>query len=282
MFGATGMIGKPVAEQLIENGHELTVLVLPQSENHAPQGAKVLQGNISDKEDIKKALQGSDGIYISLSVGQSSKEADFQPEREGIKNILDVAESMGNVKVIGYLSSLLQDYQGMNGFDWWVFRIKQRAYQMVKASSVPSLIFKPSSFLQNFTGPLRQGKSIALAGESKYPMYWISAEDYGKMVSSAFLQFDGTSQEYAIQGAEAYTNDEAAKVFVDHYTKEKLKVSKSPLGMLRFMGNFIRKLKYVAKIVEATNNYPEKFHGTYAWEKLGKPQTSVKAFAASH
>jgi hypothetical protein len=39
------------------------------------------------------------------------------------------------------------------------------------------------------------------------------------------------------------------------------------------MGLFSNKFSYGAKIVEALNNYPEKFESEKTWEELGKPET---------
>ena len=278
MFGATGMIGKPVAEQLIKNGHVLTVLVREGEGGRVTKGSNLVVGDLIIKKEVMKVLKGMEGIYISLSVAQSSKKKNWQPEREGIDLILQVAKDE-NIKVIGYLSSLLQNYQGMNGFDWWVFDIKHRAYQKVKNTPIPSIVFRPSSFMENFENSMRRGKSISLAGESKHTMYWIAAKDYGKMVSTAFTNFDGSSKEYAIQGTEALNVDDAAEIYTKHHEKEKLKISKVPLGMLKFMGNFISPVNYTYNIITAMNNYPEKFHGIAVWEELGKPEITLKEFA---
>jgi hypothetical protein len=81
------------------------------------------------------------------------------------------------------------------------------------------------------------------------------------------------NHEYAVQGQEGFTADEAAKFYVDSYSKQKVKILKAPVGMLKFMGLFSNKFSYGAKIVEALNNYPEKFESEKTWEELGKPET---------
>ena len=56
-----------------------------------------------------------------------------------------------------------------------------------------------------------------------------------------------------------FTADEAVKVFVENYQKEKLTVSKAPLFVLKIAGLFNQKMNYTAKIIEALNNYKEEF-----------------------
>jgi nucleoside-diphosphate-sugar epimerase len=60
-------------------------------------------------------------VYLNLSVAQSSKKNEPQPEREGINNIIEAAKKTG-IKRIVYLSSLIKNYEGLNGFSWWHFK----------------------------------------------------------------------------------------------------------------------------------------------------------------
>jgi hypothetical protein len=112
-------------------------------------------------------------------------------------------------------------------------------------------------------------------------MYYIAGEDFGKQVAKAFQLYTGKTQEYTIQGPEAYTADQAARIFIDNYTKEKLSISKAPLGLLKFFGKFSQQIGYGAHIVEALNNYPEKFVSERTWQELGVPQTRLKTFATT-
>ncbi len=134
--------------------------------------------------------------------------------------------------------------------------------------------------MENFDqGAYRQGTNIALAGTSEHPMYFIAAADYAKMVSRAFQRFDGSNADYIIQGTEAYTANEAAHIFAQNYTQEKMKVMTLPFWMLRFFGRLSPKFNYGANIVEALNKYPEQFQGKEAWDALGKPQITLKQYA---
>jgi hypothetical protein len=48
---------------------------------------------------------------------------------------------------------------------------------------------------------------------------------------------------------------------------------------LKFAGVFSQKMNYVAHIIEALNNYPEKFSAENTWRDLGKPTITLKDFA---
>jgi uncharacterized protein YbjT (DUF2867 family) len=280
-FGATGMLAQPVIQTLAQSGYQVTALVrdTTKAKKNLPANIKLVEGDLNNPKAIEDALEGVDFIYLNLSVKPNSRKTDFQSEREGLQNILKIAKGKG-VKCIAYLSSLVQRYQGMDNFNWWAFEIKNQAVEKLKTSNIPYLIFYPSTFMENFDkGSYRQGKRINLAGKSVYPMYFIAGEDYAKQVVNALSNFNGTSKEYIIQGTEALNADEAAKLFVSNYTKEKMSIAKLPYSILAFLGKLTTTFNYGANIVKALNNYPEKFEAQKTWEELGKPSLTLKEYA---
>lgn len=268
------MLGLPVTKELIKADFEVTLLVRDVDKAKTIFGTKahLITGDLRNISSIKQLLNGQDALYLNLSVAQTSVEHDFQPERDGLNNIL-VAAKNSSLKRIGYLSSLLHLYQGQNGFNWWAFEIKKEAVTKIKNSGLAYSVFYPSTFMESFDkGAYRQGSSIVLAGTSKQKMFLISASDYGKQVAKAF-QLDIGACEYTVQGQDGYTADEAAKLYTDNYKKSKIKIIKAPLWVLQFIGNFVNKFHFAAKIIDALNNHPEIFKADKTWQRLGKPQT---------
>jgi hypothetical protein len=271
IIGSTGMLGLPVTKAFINAGFEVSLLVRNVDKTKTMFGSQVriVKGDLKDTKCLKELLNGQDAVYLNLSVEQSSGKNDFQAEREGLKNILQIAKN-SNIKRVGYLSSLVQFYTGIN---WWVLDIKKEAVKNIKQSGLHYSIFYPSTFMESFDqGAYRQGNSINLAGTSKYPMYLISGADYGKQVVKAF-ELDNGNNDYVVQGQDGYIADDAAKLFADNYKKAKIKVVKLPFGLLKFFGRLTKKFNYAANIVDALNNYPEKFEAEKTWQDLGKPQT---------
>jgi len=279
VIGATGMLGQPVTRQFLRAGFEVSVLArnVKKAQKIFGPGVRIVKGDLEDISSIKELINGQDAFYLSLSVEQNSRKTDFQPERDGLENLLEAARSFPLMR-IGYLSSLVQFYQGLNGFDWWVFQIKQEAIAKIKSSGHPYSIFYPSTFMENFDkGAYVQGNAILLAGRSVHPMFFISGDDYGRQVANAFQQDKG-NREYVIQGPESYTADQAAKIYAENYTSARLSTLKMPLGLLYFLGNFSKKLNYGARIIDALNNYPEKFEAGNTWKELGRPETTLAGY----
>jgi len=168
----------------------------------------------------------------------------------------------------------------MNGFSWWAFQIKHEAVNAIKKSGLNYSIFYPSTFMECLDKQMLQGTRIMLAGKSEAPMWFIAGKDYGVQVAWAMKKAGDTNQEYAVQGLEPFTSDEAAKVFIEN-VKSKIKIMRAPLAPLKYIGIFNQRMNYAYHICEALNKYPEKFESENTWNDLGKPSTTLAEYIAS-
>jgi len=279
-IGASGMLGKPVALELMRAGFPVTFLArdVEKMKKLFPNAA-VVKGDVFDIASLETAMAGQEIVYLNLSVAQSSKKTEPQPEREGINNIIEAAKKT-NIKRIVYLSSLIKNYEGMNGFKWWAFEIKHAAVNAIKKSGLNYSIFYPSTFMECLDKQMLQGTRIMLAGKSEAPMWFIAAKDYGVQVAWAMKKAGDSNQEYVVQGLEPFTADEAAKVFIEN-VKSNIKIMKAPLTPLKYLGIFNQRMNYAYHICEALNKYPEKFESQNTWDDLGKPSTTLAEYVAS-
>src|SRR5258705_5518597 len=279
-IGASGMLGKPVALELLRAGFKLTLLArdIEKMQKLFP-GIPVVKGDVFDVASLDAAMAGHENVYLNLSVAQSSKKNEPQPEKEGIKNIIETSKKSG-IKRIVYLSSLIKNYEGMNGFKWWAFQIKQAAVDAIKRSGLSYSIFYPSTFMECLDKQMLQGTRIMLAGRSEAPMWFIAGKDFGVQVAWALKKAGDTNQEYTIQGLEPFTSDEAARVFISN-VKSPIKIMRAPLAPLKYLGIFNQRVNYTYHICEALNKYPEKFESENTWNDLGKPSTTLAEYVAS-
>lgn len=280
IIGGTGMIGQPVTKALIEAGFTVSLLARNPKKAAAlfPQ-ATILQGDVFDPISLMAAFEAQDAVYISLSPPRTARHHHRMPEREGIDNIIAAAQRTG-IRRIALLSSLVQNYHGIDGFRWWIFDIKLAAVEKIKQSGIPYSIFYPSTFMESFDQLLLMGNYILLAGRSEAPMYFIAAADYAQQVARSFATHSEGNYEYAIQGPAASTWQQGAAAFIQHYPHRRLRALTLPLGFFKAVGRIIPLVDYGAKISEALNKYPERFDSDRTWQELGTPTTTVAAYAA--
>ena len=278
IIGANGMLGQPVAQQLIDSGFEVSIIArFPQKIKAIFQNAKIIQGDVFDEKSLENALQGQDLVYLNLSVLQTELQQQPHTEAEGLANVLKVSKAVG-VKHIAYLSSMVMDYQGTNGFDWWVFGIKHEAVNMIKASGLGYSIFYPSTFMESL--PMQtQGIMLGMIGHSQHKMWFIAAKDYAKQVAKSFDGMQLTKQaSYYIQGPVALDYQQASRIYVKNHPSPFLFIMTLPTWLVKLMGKVIPKMNYAHHICEALNNYPEPLLAAQTWEQLGKPTTTLVDF----
>ena len=96
VIGATGMLGRPVAHELIRAGYAVRIIARDRAkaEQQFP-GSEVVTGDLRDSASLISALRDTDAVYLNLSVRQEEKQPDFHAEGEGLTNLLEAARQTG-------------------------------------------------------------------------------------------------------------------------------------------------------------------------------------------
>ena len=67
LAGASGSLGKPVLEHLLESNFTVTVLTREDSTSTFPTGVKVVKVDYTSEENLTTALQGQDALISTLA-----------------------------------------------------------------------------------------------------------------------------------------------------------------------------------------------------------------------
>jgi nucleoside-diphosphate-sugar epimerase len=108
--GATGFVGSHVARQLVEQGHEVVVSVRTpaKAKELAELGVTITQGDVTDKESMRGAMQGVDGVFHIAGwykIGVKDKSEGSRINIEGTRNVLELMKELGIKKGV-YTSTL--------------------------------------------------------------------------------------------------------------------------------------------------------------------------------
>ncbi len=118
LFGATGMGGKAVLRKALERGHDVTLLLRPQTASGAslPQHVRVIAGDARDPDAVRAALVGGDAVIQYLGVGGmgDGKPNDLVPDATRV--ILDEMAQQDITRIV-CASNI-----GVPGSGAWLFR----------------------------------------------------------------------------------------------------------------------------------------------------------------
>lgn len=106
VFGATGMTGLATLPQVSAAGYSATVLVRDPSRLPPDHTAsRVVVGDVLNREDVRKTLEGQDAVIIIL--GTRNDLSPTTVMSEGTRNILEVMKEQGLRKVVACMSAFL-------------------------------------------------------------------------------------------------------------------------------------------------------------------------------
>lgn len=270
VIGGTGMLGKPVAQQLKADGFNVRLLVRnpEKARKLLGDGYEFIQGDVDNESSLNTALSGVDGAHISLKGGPT--EADFERmDHFAVRDIARIAKEQ-NVERVTLISAYAVSEEKA---DTPESRSKVRGEAALKSSGVPYTIFRCSWFME--TLPLFvQGKSISLIGDQTHLLHWIAVEDYARMVSKSYQTDETLNKELYIFGPEAYTMGEAMNIYAAHVG---VKVSPISTTMLSVMGTltFNTEWKSMATLMRHYEKWGEDGSPEEANRLLGAPRVTL-------
>jgi dihydroflavonol-4-reductase len=98
--GSTGLIGSHVTTELLAAGHDVVALTRSRSNaNHLPEAVTVVEGDITDKESMRDAMTGVDGVFhiaawFYVGPGPRNVEKAERINVEGTRNVLELMEEL--------------------------------------------------------------------------------------------------------------------------------------------------------------------------------------------
>jgi uncharacterized protein YbjT (DUF2867 family) len=149
VVGATGSIGSLVVEEVIREGHAVRALVRnPGKAQQLPPEAQVVIGDVTRPETLSGAVDGVDGIVLTLGSDGAGKVGAEAVDYGGVRNILRALGSrrarLALMTAIGVTNRTGDYNRRTEAHDW-----KRRSERLVRASGLAYTIVRPGWFDDN-------------------------------------------------------------------------------------------------------------------------------------
>ncbi|MBW4438451.1 MAG: NmrA family NAD(P)-binding protein [Pleurocapsa minor GSE-CHR-MK-17-07R] len=207
VYGGTGSQGGAIVAELVKSGHQPTILTRTPGKVAAASGVHVAAGDLEDLPSLQHASQGMDAIALTISFSIPDEEAAFRQARHAI----DAAAQAG-VRLIVYNTSgpVLADRIGAPGYD-----VRPRILAHLKASGVPYIVLKPSTYLENLLGPwtlqrIVESDTLVYPVNTERRVGWMATRDLAALVVSALEHPQLAPAEFIISGHENLNGDDLA------------------------------------------------------------------------
>lgn len=209
-YGATGSQGAPVARRLLENGHQVRVMLRhpDKAESLKTMGAEVVQGDLGDLPSVLQANRGIKAVFIMLPFGSGGNPVQM------FQNALQAAKEAGVGYIVFNISG--QTPKEPTGLPMLDYRIALE--QMLGQSGIPSVILRPTAYMENLLGPwtlptIQARDVVAYPVAANRPLSWVASEDVAALAVAALEHPQLAASVFDVGGPEALTGARIAESF---------------------------------------------------------------------
>jgi uncharacterized protein YbjT (DUF2867 family) len=215
--GGSGFVGRYLCRELKTRGHSVTALSRTPSDGDLPGGVEKAMGDVTAYDSLVEPMRGQDVVINLVALSPLFKpsggdEMHDRVHRQGTRNVVDAAEEVGIERIL-QMSALGADPNGPTAY----IRAKGAAEEIVKSSSLPYVIFRPSVIFGDggefvpFTKKLAPPYLAPLpgGGKTRFQPVWI--EDLVPMLADSIENDAHDGGVYEIGGPERLTLAEIAR-----------------------------------------------------------------------
>ena len=272
VIGATGLLGKPVAVQLKNDGFGIRVFTrnFERAKSAFGPDFKFFEGDVCDTGSLIAASSGCYGIHINLA--SSSFRELKNIEYAGMCNIIDAA-IFNRVSKISWITGL--GFTGQNSWSGFI-KYKLLAEKELVKCGIPYSIFACTHFMDSIPMYKRLNR-LFIIGNQIHKIHFVASEDYAKMVSKSFQTKKADNKKFEVLGPEAYTFEEAFNKYRS-IINPSIHIVKLPLVLLKIWAyiTFNGYLKLMSQLMHFIKRVPEKADTRPTKEILGNPEITYE------
>jgi uncharacterized protein YbjT (DUF2867 family) len=232
VVGSTGMLGGKITRRLLEQGHDVRILVRPTSDyaSLVEAGAKPAIGDLKDPASLRRAVEGVDTVITTANSARREGEDNVESvDLNGNAALIDAANDAG-VKQFVFTSALGSPPDSPIPF----IAAKGKSEQRLRESGMPFTILAPTPYMEIWLGmvvlgPMFEGREISYIGDGTQRHSMVSVDDVASFAVAAVDHPDARNAYVAIGGPAPFSWRDAV-ASVERATGRKLEQRGLPPG----------------------------------------------------
>ena len=223
LVGATGTLGRQIAKQAIEEGHEVRCFVRnPRKASFLQEwGCELTKGNLLNSGDIDYALQDIEVVIDSATGRPEDSKSIYETDWDGKLNLFNACESK-KIKRVIFLSILsTEKFRNVPLMD-----VKYCTEKLLEKSNFDYTIFKCAAFMQGvisqFAIPVLDSQAVWMSGTPTKIAY-MNTQDMAKIVVSSINNPKSYKLSLPLVGPRAWDSDEVISL-CEKYSNKKAKI----------------------------------------------------------
>jgi uncharacterized protein YbjT (DUF2867 family) len=204
--GATGSLGRKIANRLLARGEKVRVLVRPGKSSEPFDGdASISVGDLGDRPSLERACQGVRAVVTTATATKTGDDSLESVDFRGNQNLIAAAQDAG-VEHFVFTSTLSASEDSQVP----LFRAKAAAERTLRESRMHYTILQPNAFMDVWFGmliemPAFSGRPITLVGEARRRHSFVAEKDVARFATEALCVPAARNSTIVIGGPEAVT-----------------------------------------------------------------------------
>ncbi len=238
LVGATGTLGRQIAKQAIEEGHEVRCFVRnPRKASFLQEwGCELTKGNLLNSGDIDYALQDIEVVIDSSTGRPEDSKSIYETDWDGKLNLFNACESK-KIKRVIFLSILLTEkFRNVPLMD-----VKYCTEKLLEKSNFDYTIFKCAAFMQGvisqFAIPVLDSQAVWMSGTPTKIAY-MNTQDMAKIIVSSINKPKSYKRSLPLVGPRAWDSDEVISL-CEKYSNKKAKIFRVSPFLIKVTQNLV-------------------------------------------
>ncbi|MDC3093571.1 NAD(P)H-binding protein [Prochlorococcus sp. AH-716-M10] len=238
LVGATGTLGRQIAKQAIEEGHEVRCFVRnPRKASFLQEwGCELTKGNLLNSGDIDYALQDIEVVIDSATGRPEDSKSIYETDWDGKLNLFNACESK-KIKRVIFLSILsTEKFRNVPLMD-----VKYCTEKLLEKSNFDYTIFKCAAFMQGvisqFAIPVLDSQAVWMSGTPTKIAY-MNTQDMAKIIVSSINKPKSYKLSLPLVGPKAWDSDEVISL-CEKYSNKKAKIFRVSPFLIKVTQNVV-------------------------------------------
>ena len=284
IVGATGLLGRATALNLLTKGHAVRALVRDRAraDDLRRAGAEVVIGDLTDPRSLELACKGAERVFAAAhSMLGRGDHSSAQVDHVGHSALVAAAR---DAKVEHFVYTSVMGAREEHPIDF--FRSKFEIEAVVKGSGMGYTILRPAAFMEHhvhkFNGQmlLERGFTVIIGPGTK-PRNFVAAGDVAPFAVQALAEDSLNGRTLEIGGPDNLSNNDVAAMYVVRARKGR--VHHVSAGAARVLARMVRPVhEGVARVLEVAavpdDEMPETWDPGKLLREFPRALTTVDAF----
>ena len=234
VVGATGTLGRQIARQALDAGHQVRCMVrTPRKASFLQEwGCELTRGDLLEPASLDYALEGVDAVIDAATSRPDDPRSVYQTDWDGKLNLFRACETAG-VKRFIFMSLLAAEKHRQVP----LMEIKYCSEKLLQSSELDYTILQGAAFMQGVIGqfaiPVLESQTVWVSG-SPSAISYMNTQDVARFAVAALTRPETVRRSFPVVGPKAWNTGEVVQL-CELYSDKTARVFRVPPALMQAM-----------------------------------------------